>query len=910
VSVHVEPDVPAVRAADWHTMTVDEVADALSVDVGRGLPPSEVIARQARYGPNALRSAPPVPWWRLLLSQFTDGLILVLLGAAVLSLSIGEIEEAVFIAVLLAFNGLLGFWQERQAQKSLSAIQAMVVPQTRVRRDGTVQQVKAGELVPGDIVLLEAGDTVPADGRLAAAFRLAVAEAALTGEPVPVDKGTQAVAKETVLADRTDMAFTHTAVTAGRAELIVTATGMDTEIGRLATLMAEVEPEPTPLQRQTAQLGHRLALIAGAAVAVMVAIGLSRGVPLEELAVDAIALAVAAIPEALPATVTVTLAIGMSRLAKRRAVVKRLHAVETLGSTSVICSDKTGTLTLNQMTVRTVMYGGEEVSVEGQGYAAEGRITTAGFDRPAPDLRQLAAVLVLCNDAVIRDGACIGDPTEGALVVLAAKAGVDVDGARQRLPRVGEVPFDSATKYMATFHEDRSGEHPGEILLCIKGAAESVLERVDRIADRDGGREPLDDSARNSLREATDELAARGQRVLAAAGAWLPRDRVDLEGDLADAAIGLTFLGLVGIVDPPRTEARDAIVAAHRAGIEIKMITGDHPTTAHAIAGAVGITGDVVRGHELEAMDDRELAGRVREIGIFARVAPEHKLRIVRALQSHDLVVSMTGDGVNDAPALEQADIGVAMGVTGTEVTKEAADMILLDDNFATIVSAVREGRTIYQNIVKFVRFQLSTNLSAIMTVLASTLLGLAPPFTAIQILWVNLICDGPPALALGVDRPSPGVMEESPRPKNAQILSGYRLWGLLWLAAVMAVCTLGVVIWAERAYGTAVAATMGWTTFVLAQLFNVFNARAERDSAFRTGFFSNRYLWAAIVAVALLQLALVKVEWLRAFFDASYLTGTQFLACLAVGSVVLWLEELRKVFARRRAARTAQGTS
>ncbi|RZU54476.1 Ca2+-transporting ATPase [Krasilnikovia cinnamomea] len=901
MTLHLESDAPTAGRGGWHAMAVDDVAQALGVDVAQGLPATQVVDRQARYGPNALRSTPPAPWWRLLLAQFTDGLILVLLGAAVLSLAIGEIEEAAFIAVLLVFNGLLGFWQERQAQQSLAAIQALVVPQARVRRDGAVQQIPADELVPGDVVLLEAGDTVPADGRLAGAFRLAVAEAALTGEAVPVDKGTAPVAQDTALGDRTDMAFTHTAVTAGRAEEIVTATGMDTEIGKLAALMSEVEPEPTPLQRQTAQLGHRLALIAGAAVLVLLLIGLAQGTPWHELVVGSIALAVAAIPEALPATVTVTLAVGMSRLAKRRAVVKRLHAVETLGSTSVICSDKTGTLTLNQMTARTLLHGGEELTIEGQGYSGEGRITTAEFDRPVPDLRQVAAVMVLCNDAVIRDGACIGDPTEGALVVLGGKAGVDVDRTRQRFPRVGEVPFDSATKYMATFHEDRSGEHQGLILVCVKGAVESVLERVDRVVDRNGVRTAMDDAGREAVRAAADRLAAQGQRVLAAAGGWITRAGADLERDPEGAASGLALLALVGIVDPPRTEARDAIAAAHRSGIAIKMITGDHPTTARAIAGALGITGEVVRGSDLELMDDRQLAARVREIGVFARVAPEHKLRIVRALQSNDLVVSMTGDGVNDAPALEQADIGVAMGITGTEVTKEAADMILLDDNFATIVSAVREGRTIYENIVKFVRFQLSTNLSAILTVLSATLLGMAAPFTTIQILWVNLICDGPPALALGVDRPRPQAMAEPPRPKRTQILPARRLRVLLWLAAIMGASTLGIIGWAGQAYDAATAATMGWTTFVLAQLFNVFNARAEHSSAFGAGFFSNRYLWLSVGAVAVAQLAIVKVEWMQHFFDASHLSAAQFLVCVAAGSLVLWLEELRKLVLRRR---------
>ncbi|SNY29770.1 cation-translocating P-type ATPase [Paractinoplanes atraurantiacus] len=889
------------RGTEWHAMAVDEVERALTVDTGQGLSAAEVTARQARYGPNALSSAPPPPWWRLLLGQFTDGLILILFGAAVLSLVIGEIEEAVFIAVLLAFNGILGFWQERQAQQSLAAIEALVVPQARVRRDGGVHQIPADQIVPGDVVLLEAGDTVPADGRLAAAFRLAVAEAALTGEAVPVDKSIAPVGPDTGLADRTDMAFTHTAITAGRAELLVTATGMDTEIGKLATLMSEVESEPTPLQRQTAQLGHRLALIAGVAVVVLLIIGLAQGEEFQELIVGAIALAVAAIPEALPATVTVTLAVGMSRLAKRRAVVKRLHAVETLGSTSVICSDKTGTLTLNQMTVSSIVRGDEELTVSGQGYSPDGRIGGAHIDGRPPELRQLTAALALCNDAVIRDGACIGDPTEGALVVLAAKADIDVAGARQRFPRMGEVPFDSTTKYMATLHEDRSGGHPGEIVICVKGAVESVLERVDHVADRDGEPRPLDDAGRAAIREAADRLAARGRRVLAAAGRWVPRDSVDLDGDLARAATDLTFLGLVGIVDPPRTEAGEAIAAAHRSGIGIKMITGDHPVTAHAIADALGITGDVVRGADLEDMDDEELARRVREIGVFARVAPEHKLRIVRALQSHDLVVSMTGDGVNDAPALEQADIGVAMGITGTEVTKEAADMILLDDNFATIVTAVREGRTIYDNIVKFVRFQLATNLSAIMTVLTSALFGLASPFTTIQILWVNLICDGPPALALGVDKPRDGVMDDPPRPKKAQILPGSRLRVLLWLAVIMGAATLGVAAWADQMYGAAVAATMGWTTFVLAQLFNVFNARTERASALGAGFFTNRYLWASVIVVAFAQLAIVKVDWLGDFFDAAHLTGAQFAICLAAGSAVLWIEELRKLFIRHR---------
>jgi Ca2+-transporting ATPase len=892
--------VAAGDRVDWHAKTVEEVTDLLGVDVASGLSPRDLAIRQAQYGPNRLQVAPPPPWWKLLVSQFTDGLILVLIGAAILSFAAGETEEAVFIVVLLIFNGLLGFWQERQAQQSLAAIRALVVPQTRVRRDGLVLEVAADGLVPGDVVLLEAGDTVPADGRLAVAFRLAIAEATLTGEAVPVDKDATAVAAATVLADRTDMAFTQTSVTAGRAEMVVTATGMDTEIGKLAGLMEEVETEPTPLQRQTTSLGHRLAMIAGVAVGVLLLVGLARDLPRHELVLSSIALAVAAIPEALPATVTVTLAVGMSRLARRRAVVKRLYAVETLGSTSVICSDKTGTLTLNQMTVRTVIRDGEELAVEGHGYSPEGRITNADIAHPLPDIRQLAGIVALCNDAVIRDDACIGDPTEGALVVFASKSGLDVDGARRRFERIGEKPFDSTSKYMATFHEDLSGEHAGQVLVCVKGAIESVLERVDAVADRDGVARPFESADREILRASADRLAEGGERVLAAAGKWITRDEADFERRPEETATTLVFLGLLGIVDPPRREAGEAIADAQGAGIAVKMITGDHPATAQAIAGALGITGKVVRGTDLDELGDVQLASQVLDIGVFARVAPEHKMRIVRALQSHDLVVSMTGDGVNDAPALEQADIGVAMGVTGTEVTKEAADMILLDDNFATIVTAVREGRTIYENIVKFVRFQLATNLSAIMTVLTSTIFGLVSPFTTIQILWVNLICDGPPALTLGVDAPRPQAMAEPPRPRSTEILPTRRLRNLLWLAAIMAACTIGVTAWADREFTTATAATMGWTTFVFAQLFNIFNARAEQVSTFRAGFFSNRLLWLAVGSIALAQLAIVRVEWLSNFFDASYLDGGQFLLCVVGGSLVLWIEEIRKLVTQR----------
>jgi P-type Ca2+ transporter type 2C len=633
----------------------------------------------------------------------------------------------------------------------------------------------------------------------------------------------------------------------------------------------------TPLQRQLDVLGKRLALVAAGAVALFIALELGRDRDLGETLIDAVALAVAAIPEGLPAVVTVTLAVGTHQMAKRGAIVKRLASVETLGSTTVICSDKTGTLTLNQMTARVLVVGDERFDLDGEGYSTVGELTPT----PTDAAREAAEVAALCSDAVVRDGDLIGDPTEGALVVLAEKVGLDVLAVRRDRPRVAEMPFDSATKVMATAH----ATDDGDTLVLVKGALDVVLEQTD-----------LDDAGREAHLAIMRELAADGLRVLALARRVVPGT---IEGDdLTRHLTHLELVGVAGLLDPPRTEARDAIAVCHRAGISVKMITGDHATTAEAIARQLGIAGEVLTGAELDELSDDDLRDRVDGIGVVSRVSPQHKVRMVRTLKDRGHVVAMTGDGVNDAPALKTADIGVAMGITGTEVTKEAAAMVLTDDNFATIVGAVERGRTIYSNIVTFVRFQLATNLGAIFTLLAAPLLGLPVPFSAIQILWVNIIMDGPPAMALGLDPPRPGGMDEAPRAPGARILTARRLGVLASSGAVMAVGTLSVLHLAPEDQ----ARTMAFTTFVAFQLVNALNARTEQASIFRAATFTNAKLWIALGVVSVLQILVVHVGFVQDLFDTTGLSALEWLTALAVGSSILWVEEARKAIVRLRA--------
>ena len=709
----------------WHTLSGRQTANALKTDPSRGLSSEEAAARLASYGENRLAETNPRPLWLKLLDQFKGYLVIVLIFAAALAWAIGDLKDAVVILVVVVLNAGLGFYQEHRAEQTLAALKQMLAPRARVRRDGQVQDRDAAQLVPGDLVLLEAGDRVPADGRLVGAYSLEVEEAALTGESQAVGKVTDTLERsELPLGDRLNMLFMNTVLTRGRAEMLVTATGMETEMGRLAGMIAATPETATPLQRQLDVLGKRLAGIAGAVVLLIFVLSLARDAPLADAAMTAVALAVAAIPEGLPAVVTVTLAIGMWRMARNRAILKRLAAVETLGSTTVICSDKTGTLTLNQMTVRAVWDAGRFFSVSGQGYEPRGKIKRVKREAEWPDLRPLLLPMVLCTESRVRDGELVGDPTEGALYVLAQKGGIDPSAEQERQPRVAEIPFDSAHKFMATFHP--TGDR---IAVYVKGAPDVLLDRCARWHGEDGREAPLRAQLRDTVAQINQALADEALRVLAVAWRSIPAADFDPEGDLLPWAEDLTFLGLAGLMDPPRPEAAEAIDRCRQAGIQVKMITGDHRVTAAAVARELGLSGEVVTGVDLDAMPMEDLARRIDAIAVFARVAPKHKVAIVQALRADGQVTAMTGDGVNDAPALKAADIGVAMGITGTAVTREAATLVLTDDNFATIVRAVEEGRVIYDNIVKFVRFQLSTNIAAILTVLAATLAALPTPF-------------------------------------------------------------------------------------------------------------------------------------------------------------------------------------
>ena len=852
-----------------------------------GLAEEDAVRRLASVGPNRLAERSPRPAWLKFIDQFRSLLVLILLGAAGVAGAIGELKDALVIGVVVLLNAALGFFQEHRAEAALSALKRMLAPSARVRRDGGLRVIDADRLVPGDVLLLEAGDRIPADARVLAAYGAEVAEAALTGESQPVAKTEAAVAADAPLAERYGMLYMNTVVTRGRLEAVVTATGMRTEMGRLAGLLAETAEGQTPLQGQLDALGSRLAKIAGGVVGLMFLMGLMRGDDLLNTAMTAIALAVAAIPEGLPAVVTVTLALGMHRMAKQNAIVKKLAAVETLGCTTVICSDKTGTLTLNQMTARALYVYGRRFAVSGEGYG------TGGSIKGTQDLRAVLMPAVLCVDARIRDEVLIGDPTEGALLALAAKAGLDADTANRQSPRIAELPFDSATKLMATFHHE--GDH---VQVWVKGAPDVLLARATRHLGEDGAM-PLDAATCAAYATENEALADAALRVLALAGRTIPAAGFDPRGDLQPWLQDLTLHGLVGIIDPPRAEARAAIATCREAGIQVKMITGDHRVTAAAIARELGLPGEAHEGRELDGLSAQEIATLVARSAVFARVAPEHKMRIVEALQSAGHVVAMTGDGVNDAPALKTADIGVAMGITGTEVTKEAAMLVLTDDNFASIVRAVEEGRTIYDNIVKFVRFQLSTNIGALLTVLGAPFFGFATPFTAIQILWVNIIMDGPPAMTLGVEPARPGIMRAPPRAADAAILGWSRLWRIGLYGVTMAAGTLALYGWGLAQAGEAKAMTLAFTVFVLFQFFNIFNARAEAGSAFNRQFFTNGKLWIALLGVVSLQVVAVHWAPAQAVFATVDLTLAEWLLVIVVASSVLLLDEARKLLMR-----------
>ena len=900
-------DVPSaadLEATQWFRLRGSDAADRLEVDPRVGLSSAQVAARHEAFGLNELAEAPRRSAILRFVDQFKDLMVYILIGAAVVSAAVGDYKDPIVIAIVLLINAVMGFVQENKADNALAALKGMLDTIVRVRRDGDVQEISATQLVPGDIVLLEAGDRVPADGRFLVTASLSVDESMLTGESVPADKQDEVIDAEVPLAERSNIGFMNTTLVRGRAELVVTGTGMLTEVGKLAGLLGAAEEKPTPLQEQIDQLGKRLAAIAFVAVIAVFCVALYNGDTVSEALLNSVALAVAAIPEGLPAVVTVTLAIGVGRLAKRHAIMKRLASVETLGSTTVICSDKTGTLTLNQMTATTFVTRGRHYDVDGLGYGTEGSITLDGAPLDAAQLEALHPALlagVLCNDAHLRevDGVTklVGDPTEGALVVLGAKGTLDPEALRAELQRVAEVPFDSTAKFMATLHPHP--RKPAASLLVVKGAPDVVIGRCTSVAGPDGG-EPVDAARREELLGVNDALGSKGLRVLALAVRELPVSASDFEGDLADEVADLELETLVGILDPARPEAIAAIEECRSAGIGVKMITGDHASTAGAIAQQLGITGRVVTGAELDTISDGDLPRLIDGIGVCARVSPEHKVRVVKALQSTGNVVAMTGDGVNDAASLKQAEIGVAMGITGTEVTKEAGDMILTDDNFATIVHAVEGGRAIYENIITFVRFQLTTNISAILTILIAQLAGFGALFNAIQILFVNIIADGPPAIALGVDPPKPDVMDRPPRDRNDVILSLPRLARIIASAVVITIGTLAIYM-VFRDGDREAALTMAFSSFVFFQLVNSFCVRSGDETVFSRYSLSNRPLLYALGGVVAMQILVVQLPFLQGVFETVSLDATQWAWVAVTPLSLLIVDELRKVIVRAR---------
>ncbi|MBW4089838.1 MAG: cation-translocating P-type ATPase [Proteobacteria bacterium] len=882
------PDPAPSPARAWHTLDGEAVAARLGSDPVQGLSEAAVAARQAQYGPNAIRAGARRSRLRMLAAQFTDFMILLLIAAAIVSGVIGDAKDTVVILCIVVLNAVVGFVQEYRADRAMAALQRMAAPSAVVLRDGRRIAVPAEALVPGDVALLEAGNLVPADLRLLEAVDLKLGEAALTGESLPVEKHVDTRADPDLpIGDRRNMAFKGTLVQYGRGRGMAVATGMATELGRIAGMLEGVGETRTPLQQRLTVFGRQIAAAALAVCALIFAVGLLRGEPPLLMLLTALSLAVAAIPEALPAVVTVLLALGASRMARAQALIRRLPAVETLGSVTVICSDKTGTLTRNEMH-----------AVEA--FVAGARVAVTGLDAGQMPERSLLHALALCNDvAQGKHGRPLGDPTEVALWRAAADAGIDKTELEQHAHRVLEFPFESDRKRMTTFHRDGAG-----FVAYTKGAPETVLARCTLMATP-AGTVPL--HVATAMR-AAEQMAADGLRVLAVASRhWdaLPGHR-DL--DLVESE--LTLLGLVGLLDPPRAEAKAAVATCRTAGIVPVMITGDHPETARAIARQLGILeeeGAVLTGRDLASLSDPALQARVGETRVYARVDPAQKIRIVAALQAEGEIVAMTGDGVNDAPALARADIGVAMGKTGTDVARESASLVLLDDNFATIVKAVREGRRIYDNIRKFIRFVVTCNSAEIWTIFLAPFLGLPMPLLPIHILWINLVTDGLPGLALAAEPAEPDVMHRPPRPPREGLLDPEMTLQIIWVGLLMAGITLltqAFSVHGEDGHWQ----TMVFTVLTLAQMWQVMAIRSDRRSLFHQGLLSNRPLLGAVLLTFVLQLTVIYAPPLNPIFRTAPLTAAELVGCIAVSSLVLVAVEIDKWRLRRRGRRkTAQ---
>ena len=915
----------------WYTLTEAEVARKLGVDPAKGLSAAEAQQRQQQYGPNALAGKAKEPGWRAFLRQYKDFMQVLLVVAAVINqIFTGQWNTTIVLLGLTVFNAVLGLNQESKAEASLAALEKMMKSIARVRRGGQAVEVDAAELVPGDVVLMEAGNRVPADGRLFVTATLEIEEAALTGESVASSKDNNVIAKDEVpLGDRHNMAFMNTSVTRGRGEMIVTSTGMATEMGHIAELLNKTEADKTPLQKQLDRLVVVIAALAGVTFLIMIFLGLRQGQSFDAVFLAGVALAISAIPTGMPAVVTTLYSMGTRTLAEHNAIVKRLPSVETLGSVSAICSDKTGTLTLNKMTAvefsvpgqnrfrvtgegygttgelqRALLAAGESWQKGTTAYSTEGKLLSAGGAKI--DLEEIMLPMALCADARLDGEALIGDPTEGALIVLAEKGGISVDHAREMYPRVAEVPFDSDYKFMATFHNMTDASGRQVVRAFVKGAPDVLIARGGYYWVPGDSPVAISDENRQLALTENDRMAAAGERVMVVARRDFDPVTFDPKGKLIDLMQDLTLLAMVGIVDPPRPEARDAITQCHRAGIQVRMITGDHAVTAAAIGKELGITGKALTGAQFKAMSDEQLMKELPDIGVIARVAPEDKIRLVDLLQRQQNIVAMTGDGVNDAPALKKADIGVAMGITGTEVSKDAAVMILTDDNFATIVKAVEFGRGIYDNLSKYIRFQMGMLSAFILSYLGAAIFGIlgGVPFSPLVVLFINFLIQVPIAIALGFDKPMPGLMDRKPRPLSQPVLNRSQWTRLFFTGLLIAVGTL----YLEQRYEAIdlpLAATMGFVVFSLFNIVFGLSARSETGTVFTRDTVGDRRQLQLYGLALLLTLLGTELGVLQRILGTVPLTFDQWLLCISLALALLLVDEAIKFFLRRRRPQT-----
>ncbi len=891
----------------WYMQSNGEVIEKLDTDIETGLTQGEVDSRIEKYGPNSLKEEKRKSLFSRIIAQFSDFLVLILIAAAIISVFVGERTDAIVILAIVVLNAFLGVYQEGKAEKSLDALKKMSSPTAKVIRDGKTSTVKADTLVPGDVVLLDAGDIIPADLRFIESSNLKIEEASLTGESVPVEKDSGEEYKEEVsLGDRKNMGYMSTIVTYGRAKSLVVSTGADTEIGKIATAIQTTDTEVTPLQRQLNGLGKVLGIATIIICVIVFGVGILQGKEVLEMLLIAISLAVAAIPEGLPAIVTIVLAIGMNRMVKRHAIVKKLLAVETLGSTTVICSDKTGTLTQNEMTVVKAYTDETIIDVSGSGYSSQGEFYIDG-EKIDPqsilDLRTLLSIGSLANDAEIEETEggykVIGDPTEGSLITLGSKAAIDKKVINKAHPRIEEIPFDSARKMMTTFHKDFIA---GKIVSFTKGAPDIIIDKCSYISLK-GRPVPFDDELRKQTMEINSEFSKDALRVLAFAYKEYPALPLDIVQSEVES--DMVFVGLVGMIDPARPEAKDAIEKCKHAGIKTIMITGDYKETAFAIAKQLGMAEDesqAIMGSALDSLDDKELQERVKITRVFARVSPDHKVRIVEALKRNGNTTAMTGDGVNDAPALKKADIGVSMGITGTDVAKNTAELILTDDNFASIVSAVEEGRVIYDNIRKFVYFLLSCNIGEIIVIFVSILANLPVPLLPIQLLWLNLVTDSFPALALGMEKGDPDIMEKKPRDPKEPLLNKDLISRIAVQSIAIGATTLAAYLIALRTYPDNIveARSIAFTTLIMAELLRSYSVRSQSHTIFEIGLFSNMTLVYGTLFSFALTMAVVYIPFLQPIFDTFPMGLSDWSIVIPFSFIPLIVGEVSKIVRRK----------